>query len=312
MTHRRFKLIYNPSAGIGRERTPFLSQIKRYQTLKKRSKSYSILSIIQDVFAAHNIDVDTHIIEKNDDAGDIAAACSANDYDAIVVAGGDGTINRVIQGLVNSEIPLGIIPVGSINILAMELGIPFDVAEACKYIIKGKSRFMDLGQMNGRYFACMVGVGLDAKIIKHTTADLKKYLGLLSFAVVACKKLLFHSFRPIHCLIDHQKEVHRGYAMIISNSKYYAGNYVLSEKAVIEDGKLDIILLKDRGKRNFIRFVWHLAMGTLEFFDGIEQLQATHIEVCDESTHHIHVDAEYIGKHRAVISVLPQALTVLC
>ena len=111
----------------------------------------------------------------------------------MIIAGGDGTINAVVNQLQDFQLPIGIVPIGSVNILALEFNIPFDVRLACQRIIQATAVSFDLAAVNGRYFTCMCGIGIDAQVIKHTPSSLKKKIGLLSFAIVLIRQLMTSS-----------------------------------------------------------------------------------------------------------------------
>ena len=270
----------------------------------------NVLTFIENEFKSQGITVDTVIIDDHIDAVDVAAESCKKTYDAIIVAGGDGTINRAVNGLINHDIPLGIIPIGSVNILALELGIPNNIQQACKRIIHGQLKTVDLGKVNEHYFACMSGVGFDAKVIKHTPLMLKKTYGLLSFFFVSVRLLLNYKFRPIHFMLNQENTVHTGYFLIINNSKYYGGKFIIS-KATLSDGKLDVIVMKRRNIFRFLQFCWYLSQNKLDQCSWVDIIQTESLTFIENQYHHIHVDAEYIGKHRAHINVVPQAVTVI-
>tara|TARA_B100001989_G_C24522247_1_gene456518 strand:+ start:502 stop:1419 length:918 start_codon:yes stop_codon:yes gene_type:complete len=303
MNKKHIKLIFNPTAGYGR------NTLSRFFQPSKTSYTH-VLKYILAEFKAHDITVDTIIIRKNIDTAKVVQACCKKTYSAVVVAGGDGTVNRAINGLVHNAIPLGIIPIGSVNILALELGIPNNIQRACERIINGQLKTVDLGKVNDHYFACMTGIGFDAKVIKHTPLVLKKLCGLLSFFFVSVKLLVRYKFRPIHFKIDQEIYTRTAYFLIVNNSKYYAGNFIISNKATLSDGKLDIIIMKRRNVFRLLQFCWYLTQNKLNKCSWIDIVQAKSLNFIENQYHHIHVDAEYIGKQNAKIHVVPQAVQV--
>ena len=306
MKKKHVKLIFNPKAGYGRKSWPLL------RLFQPSSKHYlHVLRFILTEFQSNDITVDTVIIRKDIDAAKVAESCCSENYDAVVVAGGDGTINRVVNGLVFNKLPLGIIPIGSINILALELGIPHNIKKACQRIIHGQVKCVDLGKVNDHYFACMSGIGFDAKVIKHTPLVLKKAFGLLSFFFVAVKLLIRYKFRPIKFMINDENSIRTAYFLIVNNAKYYAGKFIISEQATLSDGKLDVIIMKRRNVFRLLQFCWYLTQHNLKKCSWIDIVQVESIQFIENEFHHIHVDAEYIGKQNAHIHVVPQAVRVI-
>src|SRR5258708_4489185 len=115
------------------------------------------------------------------EAKEIAAAAVEQGFRIVVAAGGDGTINEVVNGLAGSEVALGVLPVGTMNVFAAELGLPGKLRDAWRLIEAGRVREIDLGRANRQYFVQLAGVGLDAQVVKETSLDLKRNLGPLAY-----------------------------------------------------------------------------------------------------------------------------------
>jgi len=163
----------------------------------------------------------------------------------VVAAGGDGTVNEVLNGL-SSGATLGVLPLGTANVLAREFGLPLDPAEACRRILKGECSKVDFGVATNdegveRRFACMAGIGFDAKVIGAVTPRLKRYLRRLAFQVTAFKVLFGNSFPPLK--IIHGDEVHTPRFAIVANGQYYGGDYKVSGPGLLTSGELETILV---------------------------------------------------------------------
>ena len=305
MSHKKATLFFNPEAGYGRKKNIFQKNPphkKHYETL---------LKTIQETFNENNYELTTIIIHESIDTTKITSTLSPKETDLVIAAGGDGTINKIINGLMISKIPLGIIPIGSVNILALDLKISNDIKIACNQIINGSPKKIDIGQANTHYFSSMAGIGFDAKVIKHTPLQLKKKHGLLSFAYIAFKILSTYKYRPIRLSINNELAIQTAYFIIINNSKYYGGKFIVSPQSSLTDGKLDITLLK---KGNFIalfKFFKHLINGTLDQCKEVELIQTSQLSLKENEKHHTHVDAEYIGKHHVTINIVPLGLTII-
>jgi len=128
-----------------------------------------------------------------------------------VVAGGDGTINEVINGIAGSSMPVGIIPLGVSNVLALELGIPLNSERASDIVIKGNVRPVPLGISNGRYFFLMAGVGFDAEVVCRLNMRLKRYLRKLTYILTGIK-VIFSYKPPTIKIITDSGEFLEGYS----------------------------------------------------------------------------------------------------
>ena len=164
----------------------------------------------------------------------------------IVAAGGDGTVNEVLNGL-SPEATLGVLPLGTANVLAREFGLPLDPAEACKRILQGERSSVDFGVATNedgaeRRFACMAGIGFDAKVIGAVTPRLKRYLRRLAFQVTAFKVLFGNRFPPLE--IIHGDEVHTARFAIVANGQYYGGDYRVSGPGLLTSGEFETILVE--------------------------------------------------------------------
>tara|TARA_B100000427_G_scaffold134757_1_gene112027 strand:+ start:23389 stop:24309 length:921 start_codon:yes stop_codon:yes gene_type:complete len=306
MSKKKAVLLFNPQAGYGRKKNIFKKNISH------QSHYESLLKMIKAELIAHNFELTTLILDKSINTTDIVAKLTPTKTDIVIAAGGDGTINKIINGLVISKLPLGIIPIGSVNILALDLNIALNIKQACQQIATGSPKKIDIGKANNHYFSSMAGIGLDAKIIKHTPLTLKKKFGLSSFAYIALKILSTYKYNPIHLSIDNKKTIHTAYSVIINNSKYYGGKFLISPKSSLTDGKLEIILLKKGNLRSLFQFLKHLIYGTLNTCNDITMIQGNTLNINNNEKHHLHVDAEYIGKETITISLLPKKLTIIC
>ena len=122
------------------------------------------------------------------EAEGMARRAAREGFEKIVAAGGDGTINEVVNGLAGSGATLGLLPMGTVNVFAMELGLPSHDLEFCWQIIEGRNtRLVDLPNANGKYFVQLAGVGLDAQVVKETSATLKRNFGPLSYLISAAQ-----------------------------------------------------------------------------------------------------------------------------
>ncbi|HEX2739277.1 MAG TPA: diacylglycerol kinase family protein [Rubrobacter sp.] len=164
----------------------------------------------------------------------------------VVAAGGDGTVNEVLNGL-SPGATLGVLPLGTANVLARELGLPLDAEAACQRILKGEISRVDFGVATNeegaeRRFACMAGIGFDAKVVGTVTPRQKRYLRGLAFQVTAFRVLFGNKFPPLE--ISHGDKVHVARFAIVANGHYYGGDFKISGPGLLTSGELETVLVE--------------------------------------------------------------------
>ena len=168
----------------------------------------------------------------------------------VIAAGGDGTINEVVNGL-EKDATLGILPLGTVNVLARELGLPLKAEAACERILTGKESRIDLGVATNREgverrFTCMAGVGFDAHVVYAVTPRLKRYLKVPAFPLMALKVYLERTLPTLH--IVHDDTTYLTQFAIVANGHYYGGNFRVAEAASLTTGSLEVVLVDSVSK----------------------------------------------------------------
>jgi len=240
------------------------------------------------------------------------AKAAIDKYDLIIAAGGDGTINEVINGMANSKATLVIIPFGSTNVLAYELGITDDPEEAAELITKGKTIKMDLGHAitdtGSRYFSMMLCVGPFAQVIKDMTPKFKKSWGRLAYPFGLIKLLFRYKWHEI--FIKH-KVNSTGYFVIMANIKYYAGEYEIADKANIRDGLLDMVIIDRKHPWDIIMLIFSFSIGKLNRYLKKEYFQTKEAYIHSDHKMQIEVDGELLGTAPVTVKIIPGALNVI-
>lgn len=167
----------------------------------------------------------------------------------VIAAGGDGTINEVVNGL-HKDATLGILPLGTANVLAREIGLPLNPKKACGRILAGDTFRMDLGiatDRNGieRRFTFVAGIGFDANVIYSVTPWLKRYLKALAFALSAFKVYAEEEFPAIHVLYG--DTIYVSQFVIIANGRRYGGDFRVTGGQSLSSGELEAILVERIG-----------------------------------------------------------------
>ncbi len=204
--------------------------------------------------------VDLVLTEKRGDAMQAAGAAKRAGVDRIIAAGGDGTLNEVINGLAPSAIPLAFIPFGTTNVFALEVGIPFDLEQACAVALRGQPRPVCLGLAGDTRFLLMAGIGFDAEVVAGVSLPLKRWVGKLAYLVSALTVLLRSAPDTIE-VVDEQGRRYQGCSAIIGNGRYYGGRFSITPEASLQDDTLEVCLFRRRGRLGFLYSMIKIALG---------------------------------------------------
>lgn len=222
---KKVKLIYNPYSG----ENLIVSKLDAVINIHQQA-GYAIVP--------YRIKKDQSILDALIDIKD-------GDYSYILVAGGDGTVDSVVNAMAKSGIslPIGILPVGTANDFAKFLGIPFDISKACKQIINSNVTTVDLGSINDKYFVNVASTGLFTDVSQKTDVNLKNTIGKLAYYLKGLEEL--PNFRRLKVKIKSKDIFFEGemYFLLVFNGKT-AGNFNLAAKADATDGRLDVIVFK--------------------------------------------------------------------
>jgi diacylglycerol kinase (ATP) len=204
------------------------------------------LECFAETLRAGGLEVEVLNTERPDHATELAAAAGDR---LVVAAGGDGTVNEVLNGL-SKGATLGILPLGTANVLARELGLPLKPEDACEKILTGTPVRMDVGvatdeEGSERRFACMAGIGFDADVVREVTPRLKRYLRSLAFPLVALK-VYFRGDRPQLQIVD-GNATHLAQFAVVANGQYYGGEFEVAEGASLTSGALEVVLVEKVG-----------------------------------------------------------------
>jgi diacylglycerol kinase (ATP) len=311
-------LIINPKSGNTKIKiSPLLKwNLKKLEKTVKEvySPKPTAAEIIEEVRKScnkENIKLDIEFTKHPKHAMEIAKDARKK-YDMVIVAGGDGTVNEVINGIFGSKITLAVIPFGSTNVLALELGIPFNTKEASELITHGKRVKIDLGYAKtneeARYFTMMADVGFVPKLIEGVHLEVKKRLGDFAYLLSGIKQLLTYKWHNIH--VEH-KSHSVGYFVIVANTKDYAGEYQIAHEASTSDGLLDLVVISRKSWWKIIKFIFLLSIGRSNSFLREEYYKIKEAHIYSKHKMLVQVDGELIGTAPVDVKVVPEALTVI-
>lgn len=230
-----------------------------------------------------------------------AAAARHGIADVIVAAGGDGTINEVARGLLGQGTPLGIIPLGTANVLAIELGLKPREGDIADMLLSGPAQLIGTGLIDNRIFLLMVGIGFDGEVVHDIDARMKRVFGKAAFVWSGLKLWFKGPGRDISLKVDGQ-EKHCAWA-VVSNARHFAGPYVLAPDAHIEDPGLTLTLFKSRGRLAFARYFIALGLGRVQRLKDVEIMHPRRIEAVSPQGLPVEVDGDARG-------ALPQTIAM--
>ena len=274
-TPRRYPLIFNPKA--------------------RSQKGGKVLRFLMDHANRFAMYATNHAGE----ARELAARFAAQGERVVIAAGGDGTLNEVVSGLAGTPTVLGVLPAGTMNVFARELGIPFDSLERAFAVIeRGFVREVDLFEANGSPFVQMAGVGFDAQVIEETTWESKRMLGPLAYLLAAVKVL---GERPpkmeVICADGRRDE---GVAVLAGNGSLYGGQFRLFCNADNQDSKLDVLVYKEAGYKLVLDSLRGLAFGGIDLVASTSYIQTEAFTVRADREVPVEVDGEWIGRFSEV------------
>ena len=245
------------------------------------------------------------------DAGRMTREAVDQNTEVVIVAGGDGTINEVIQELAGSETALGVLPTGTANVWARDTNIPLDYAGAREVLVHGKTRQIDLGHVNGRYFLLMAGIGFDGEVTLAIEKKPIKRLGAVAYLLVgAWLGLGYESFR-VYMTINGRLVKKNALQVVIGNTQLYGGAIKYTWQAKCDDGLLDVCVLRKRTMLERIFVVVDFLLYRSQRHQWVSYAKCTSLNVRTRKPVAIQVDGEPFGYTPARFSIFPKALKVI-
>ncbi len=272
-----------------------------------------ITGAVREVLADKRGIFEIKVSSSRHDTYRLAEEARDRGYEAVFACGGDGTVNQVASAVVNSRTVLGVIPVGSGNGLARSLDIPMNIKWAVSVLVKGRTRYIDVGTVCGRYFFSTAGVGFDAAVCKGYASwtRLLRRRGILPYVPVVLKE--FFTRRPDSVTVAWDNESIHGRPLIltVANTREYGAGAVIAPDAEPDDGLLDVSMVESPGLLGAIDVARRLFAGSIAGSRYFRSVQAPVVDVIREVPGLIHVDGEtFAASTRIRFGILPNALRV--
>jgi YegS/Rv2252/BmrU family lipid kinase len=278
-------------------------------------KEEAILPVINTSMKEAGIKWEASITHQAGDAIQFAKAAAKEEIDALAVYGGDGTLMEAASGLIGSEMPLVILPGGSANVMATELGIPTDLKEACMLLSHGpiEIKTIDVGQFDKRYFIIGISLGFAADIVKGADRESKNKMGIFAYFLSAAAALKKTKKVIYHLVIDGQKHEVQGLTCIIANTGNIGFSTISFDKHIdVSDGFLDVIVVRKANLSLFkLMVVTWLKRERPNNLELVGHWQGKDISVSSSPKQTVQCDGEVLEKIPLHIKIIPGAIKVL-
>ncbi len=239
---------------------------------------------------------------KPGDARRLAAA--ARDCDVLVAAGGDGTINEVLGGLTGKDIPLAVIPLGTANVLAWELGMVRGPEAVARAIARGPVVEGWLGCVNGKPFSLMLGAGFDAFVVARVDLRVKRWLRQGAFALAGC--IAAASFGRRHYRVEIDGAAYDAASVVVAKGRRYGGRFVLAPSARISDPSFQVCLFERSGPWAMLCYGFGFLTGRLERQNGVRIVPGRQIRIEAAAREPVQADGELVAQLPVDITLDPQ------
>lgn len=290
---KRARFIYNPTSGR--------------EEIRKRLPD--ILHRLEN----GGIETSCHATQGEGDATIAAIEAVKRGFDLIIIGGGDGTVHEVINGVASQQVrpQIGMIPAGTTNDFARALGIPKQWELACDIIIKNQPMPIDVGRINDKYFVNIAGGGSITELTYEVPSKLKTVIGQLAYYMKGIEKL--PRLKPFDLKMQTNDFAIEEEAMLflVSNSNSVGGFEKLAPQAMLDDGLLDVFILKKCSLPEFIRIVTLALRGEHVNDPHVIHFQTDFVQVTSSEKTQLNLDGEYGGTLPCSVSVLPRHLNFL-
>lgn len=287
---KRIRFIINPISGIG--------------------KRNSIPALIDKVVGKNDIEHDIMFTEAAGHAVELAREAAEAGYDAVVAVGGDGSINEVARGVIGTNTAVGIIPAGSGNGLSHFMKIPFRKEKAIRKICQLKTTLIDTATINDILFVSVAGIGFDAWVAQKFAST--KLRGFFSYARLVVSEYLFYQSKRYKIYVDGRTFRRKAFMLTFANSNQFGFNAQIAPTASLNDGLIDLCIIKKPSFLTAVFFLPLLFLGKLHKTPFLEVIKTKEVKVIQRKNYIVHTDGDhlYVSKELTV-KVLPLSLRVI-
>jgi diacylglycerol kinase (ATP) len=271
------------------------------------------LFLIAEALTEAGLTNEVALTERPGHAGELAREAVRAGTEMVVAAGGDGTINEIIQELAGHSTALGVLPLGTVNVWAREMQIPLNLPDAARILLYGGRRRVDLGRANDRYFLMMAGVGFDAEVARRVERSILKRIGLKLLDYVSTVGVVGMTLKPVRVRVrrDGKGREQSALMLIVGNTRLYGGALTFTRHAIADDGMLDLVIVSGGGLLYRLGVLRNAFLHRPRRGPNVRYERARDIRVEADAPLPVQVDGELIGTLPMTFSVAPRALTVI-
>jgi YegS/Rv2252/BmrU family lipid kinase len=288
-------VVINPISGTG----------GRLEVARRRAELAAALLV------GRGVEADIFLTERGGHARELTQAALERGVATVIAWGGDGTVNEVASVLAFERTALGIVPSGSGNGLARELRIPFDPAQALDIALRGDTRCIDAGELDGHLFFNIAGIGLDARVAHRFAVNGIRRRGFRLYLEIAAQEL-FAGVAGEHTIVtDGDARRVRTLLIALANARQYGNRALIAPDARLDDGRLDVVVVEDRPAVMAMLQAPRVFLGQIARIPGVTIRRAVNIEVASGEPVMYHVDGEpFVGGASVTARCRPGALNV--
>lgn len=264
---------------------------------------------VMDALVRGGLDLQTASAGKDETVADLIRR-EAGRVDLVVLGGGDGTLNAAAPALVETGLPLGVIPLGTANDFARTIGLPVDPVKAAELIPTLEPRPIDLGEVNGHLFLNVASIGFSAELARELTEEAKKRWGVFGYGIVAARLLARSSLFSAELEHDGTVEKIRTLQVSVGNGRHYGGGMTVEETATADDGHLDFYSLEVDHWWRLLGLLPSLRRGTQGRWDDVRAFRTTEVTIRTSKPRPVNTDGELATYTPARFTIRPKAIKV--
>ncbi|MCR3920945.1 MAG: diacylglycerol kinase family lipid kinase [Firmicutes bacterium] len=268
----------------------------------KRGRVLPVWGRVKSYLEEYKIPHDFAFSTSTEHVSELAASAAATGY-TVVGVGGDGTLSGIVGALADKGLTFGIIPAGTGNDFARTFNIPLDPTAALQVILSGNTVCLDLGLANGRYFANVVGAGLDAEVAADANRIFKKISGPLGYMMALLRQLAIYRPKKIKLTVDGSIHYVNAWLVTVANARFYGGGMEVAPQADPQDGLLDIVVVHNIHRLRFLQLFPLVYRGQHINNEAVRTWQGTNVAVESEELLSVHADGDLHGTTPLAVTI---------